>query len=318
MGCCTLLLYAEMTAGKHTIKVVLTSPGFNHVPQVSMAVRSRMLRMAKVKHGAPRIGPDWAEPCFLFADYIFEVDDLVTLTKRAVNIVAGIPQALGIPMTDESDAGKEVKKKNIVSLKNSAQIAEAEIERGFPLLHSHSVMGMWGALEAMIDDLAASWMGHNPSVLSEPSIAKIRIPFAEFQSMEQSDRLRFLVTELKRDLRSDLKSGATKFESLLKVLGLGGPVDKRIRDVLFETQQLRNVIAHRGGIADRKLIASCPQFNYSIGDRVEIDSALFVRIENGFLMYSVVIVNRCRAIHGLNPMMYNSPSFEGALSDPDE
>jgi hypothetical protein len=198
--------------------------------------------------------------------------------------------------------------------KTQAKLAESEIERDHPLLHSHAVMGMWGALEAMVEDLTISWIEHNPSVLNEPKIAKIRIPLVEFQAMEQQDRLRFVVSELQRELGTELKSGATKFETLLSILGLGGPVDKRLRDIIFETQNLRNIFAHRGGIADRRFITNCPQFQYGVGDAVTVDSDHFDRIFYGLLMYVTVVINRCRTIDGLSPITEEAPGFEGVLS----
>jgi hypothetical protein len=263
-----------------------------------------------------RMRPAWAMPCHWFAEYMLQVENLVKLTNYGVRGVINLAEILEITM--QGKQRKEEQEKALEDAKQLARLADSEIASDFPLLHSHAIIGMWGALEAMIEDLAVSWIDHNPSVLSEPTIARIRVPLAEFQGMEQADRLRFLIAELQRDLRVDLKSGATKFESLLGAIGLNGPVDKRVRNVLFETQQLRNIFAHRGGVADRRFIANCPQLNYSTGDTVKINSATFVRIYNGLTVYNLIIINRCRATDGLGPVAYEAPGFEGALTNPCE
>jgi hypothetical protein len=177
--------------------------------------------------------PAWATPCLQFIDYVGEVDDLVTLTGDGISNLRRVPVIMEIAMTGLRSADEAENDKRVRHAKVIARLAGSEIAKDFPLLHSHAVMGVWGALEAMIEDLAISWIEHNPSLLNDPGIAKIRVPLVEFQSMEPQDRLRFLVSELQRSLGSELKSGATKFESLLGALGLGGSVDKRIRDILL-------------------------------------------------------------------------------------
>ena len=260
--------------------------------------------------------PTWAEPCFRFMDYLFQVDDLITLTDEGITYLTKVPRILELAHTALHPEKNEKDNETENRAKKRAELAKSEIAKDFPLLHSHAIMGIWGALEAMIEDLAISWIEHNPSVLSEPKIAKIRIPLIEFQAMDQQGRLRFIVSELQRELGTELKSGANKFESLLSLLGLGGPVDKRLKDIIFETQNLRNIFAHRGGIADRKFVTNCPQFQYAVGDTVRIDTQHYNRIFFGFLMYAAVILNRCRTIDNLDPITDEFPGFEGVLSTP--
>jgi hypothetical protein len=226
--------------------------------------------------------------------------------------VSRYPDFLNIIKSRDSDP--DSRDESLAYAENMAHLAKSEMANDFPLLRSHAVMGLWGALEAMVEDTAISWMEHNPAALAAPKIAKIRVPFAEFQRLDQQDRLRFLIMELQRDLGTELKSGATKFESLLDVVGLGGRVDRRVKNTLFETQNLRNVIAHRGGIADQRLVANCPHLQYSVGDPIRINEESFDRISDGLLTYAVTILNRCRVITGLQPISIAPSGYEGALS----
>jgi hypothetical protein len=56
-----------------------------------------------------------------------------------------------------------------------ASVAESEIERGFPLLHNHALMGLWGALEAMVDDVSANWLEVHPEIMTYDRFPKIQV-----------------------------------------------------------------------------------------------------------------------------------------------
>ena len=285
----------------------------NRQSQKRVSITARYVKISSVTENK---SPEWAAPCNRFMRYMFQVIDLLDLTRIGTNILTMMPRAAsvllaGTELPEEQKATYERQQKEAEKM---ARLAESEIANDFPLLHSHALMGAWGALEGMIEDLTISWMQHNPSVLDEPKLARIRVPLIEFQQMGDQDRLRFLVTQLQGDLGLELKSGATKFESLLAVFGLGGPVDERVRDVIFETQNLRNVFAHRGGVADRKFVTNCPHLQYNIGDAVKIGVQDFGRILFGLLTYGAIILNRCRAIEEMSPFAEDFPGFEGALS----
>jgi hypothetical protein len=257
--------------------------------------------------------PSWAAPCARYMDYMIQTISFVNMTQRGADVLTKMPQTIDALMNaskipkDEKDAHE----KELKELKWAAELAKSEIESDFALLHSHTLMGSWGALEGMIKDLVISWMQHNPSVLDDPRITKVKVPLVEFQKMGDHDRLRFLVTEIQRDLGLELKSGATKFESLLALVGLGGSVHRKVRDALFECQNLRNLFAHRGGVADRKFVANCPHLKYSVGDTVKLGSRDFSRNFFGLMTYGVIILNRCRSIEGTRLWEDNDfPGFE--------
>lgn len=257
--------------------------------------------------------PAWTQPTSQFIKYVLQVANLLNLTERGIRHVIRYPDVIAaLEMDNESDETES--KPQLEDAKKMAELGRSEIVNDFPLLRSHALIGLWGALEAMIEDLAITWIQYNPSLLDEPKIAKIKVPLAEYRKMDEQDQLSFLVSELQRDLGSDLKGGVNKFESLLNVIGIGGPVDKRVRDVIFEAQNLRNVLAHRAGIADRKFIMRCPHFNYSAGDRVKISKELLDHVMAGFLTYSFIVFNRCATIDEYSKFTVEPADFEGAVN----
>jgi hypothetical protein len=265
--------------------------------------------------------PEWATPCGRFIEYMLQAIGFVNMTQRGAGVLVKLPRTIDSLMTSFDfnfffpEEEKSTREEQINEMKWMARLAESEIEDDFPLLHSHTLLGAWGALEGMIEDLAILRIQYCPSILEEPKLAKVKIPLVDFQKMTDHERLRFLVTELQRDLGLDLKSGATKFEPLLALVGLGGSIDRRVRDALFECQNLRNLFAHRAGIADRRFVASCPHLHYSVGDAVKIGDEVFARNFFGLLTYGAIILNRCRTIERMKPFDSDFPMFEGVLTD---
>jgi hypothetical protein len=213
---------------------------------------------------------------------------------------------------DESVTGLSTE--NIAKLENDVKLAAKQIETEYPLLHAHAIMGEWGALECFVEDLVDAWIRFKPEVLQAPIFAKVKIPFVDFMAMSEDERLAHLVSEVQRDLKLDLKSGATKFEKLLDVIGLDGAVDPRIRDALFEVQNVRNVWAHRSGFADGRLVKSCPNLGVTEGRRVNVTRSMYDRYHWAIALYVVTILNRCRVITGESPIEIDFPGFVGAVA----
>jgi hypothetical protein len=61
--------------------------------------------------------------------------------ERACSTVSAREDRIGVPKEPPED-------------REEAQWLEREIQGGFPLLHAHSVVGIWGALEVYCEDLA--------------------------------------------------------------------------------------------------------------------------------------------------------------------
>jgi hypothetical protein len=268
---------------------------------------------AKIWHVTGDPGSAWTRPTRQFIDYVVQVANLLSLTERGIRHVIRFPDVIDALAMDDTFNEAEYEPK-IDDAKAMAKLAESEIKNDFPLLRSHTLMGLWGALEAMVEDLAVAWIQYDLSILDDLRFAKIKVPLVEYQKMDQQEQISFLVSEVQRDLRSELKGGVNQFESLLNVVGLGGSVDRRVREVIFEVQNLRNAFAHRAGIADRKFVTNCPHLNYSAGDKIKISRDYLNDVLAGFLTYSFIIYNRCATIDGSGQFDFEPEGFEGALA----
>lgn len=238
-----------------------------------------------------------------FATYVDETEKLVNRHIAAVSRLIGIPEFLRGLHESEDSAW-------LISAIKEAEHAKDEVSKGFPLLHAHSLLGVWSALEVLVEDVAAAWLITKPDTLQRPGFSKIRVPIIEFQLLSAEDQMNYLIAEVQRDLRTEQRSGIARFERLLDAIGMGGSTSKEVSKAIYEAQQVRNVIAHRGGAADRKLVEACPWLELKPGQPLTVSHKKFAYYLRAIHIYVVDIMNRVRTFEGLEPITYNRGPLE--------
>ena len=211
----------------------------------------------------------------------------------------------------------------LARLHSMAAFANREEEAGFPLLLAHTLVGIWSALEAFVEDFAAALFERFPDALDSLDAGKIRVPLRDFLAATEADRRLLLVSHLRRADPGEGSAGVTGFENLFKRIcldgtaksSLEGEVDGRVRRVLFEAHMVRNVLAHRGGVADRRLCEACPGLGLSPGDRVVVTDGLLEALRASVLIYALTLLNRASALQGgeIVTDVGDPPVFAGAL-----
>lgn len=196
-----------------------------------------------------------------------------------------------------------------VSEIKKAADARSEATAGFPNLHAHSLLGLWGAFECFIDDLVVAFIETDPIILQGVPFEKVKLPVSTLTITDTRLRSEAIYSEASRITGADLAIGTTKFERLLKLVGLDGAVPKQISENVFLAQQIRNVWAHRGGKADSKFTERCSSLGFSVGDTVNMDFPFFSPLMHGLHMYSMVIINRYRSSKGLNLLSAACPGY---------
>jgi len=181
---------------------------------------------------------------------------------------------------------------DIESVREQAEFAQKEIDSGFPILFSHAAIACWGFIEATVEDFVVSLLMTEPNLLTNEQLRRIKIPLAEYESLEPDERMRLLIKEFARQSSADLKQGVSIFETLLGSVGLSGSVDEILRRDLFEFYHIRNVIVHRSGIADRRICKACPWLSLSPGQRVIVRSADYERYSWAIHEYFIDILER--------------------------
>src|SRR5690242_5096489 len=104
--------------------------------------------------------PGWFEPFNRFIDYIYDVDDVMQLAEVGIGRIQSFPKMVRdlFPGISDSDAVRKADEEWLEEQDKFAQLAQSEIDLDFPLLHSHALVGVWGALEYLIEDLAVAWL----------------------------------------------------------------------------------------------------------------------------------------------------------------
>lgn len=189
-----------------------------------------------------------AGPFSTWTRYSSDTENLVHLTHEGLSRAAELPE-----LYRDLDVDEE----NLKWVEWKAGVAQKEIDAGFPTLHAHSLLGLWGALECLVEDIFRESIKALPELLAGEALSKIKLPVSVLYGSEE-ERANLLLFELSRNLGADKRLGVGQFEVILDPINLGGAVPHKIKDAVFDAQQTRHIWAHRGGIADATFVERRP------------------------------------------------------------
>ena len=214
------------------------------------------------------------------------------LSIRGIPMLRGTPdiiEALALAQDQLSEPSTEHR---IEVAKKEAELAQREVDEGFPFLHAQGTVALWGALENVIRLFIARWLENFPNALEAEVVQRLRIRIGDYERLQGEDRFFYILDQLDRDLSAPPRSGVKRFEMLLEPFDLSGPIDDSLRKTLFEMSQVRNVLVHRGGRADRRLIEACPWLGFSVGDPVTITQDAYRRYMESVGAYVADLIAR--------------------------
>ena len=261
-------------------------------------------------------------------EIIEEIDRVLHLSIKGIARLSKSASLIEAVENYERVMGTEVdpveSERRIALARAEAEFAQRELDRGFPILHTHATVALWGILEATVEDVALEFLEADASSLAHPSLSAIRISLAEFEQLERVDRLRFLLAEYMRNSKADWKLGVARFETLLELVRLSGGVEEGLRRDLFEHHQVRNALVHRAGVADRRLVAHCPWLGLSVGSPIVLSHGRYVRYRNAATTYLMELLVRMFVRAGLTRSeaeirvrKSESPNIEASGESPD-
>jgi integrase len=233
----------------------------------------------------------WKSPIARLIDYIAEERDLVELSRVSIEVLRS--------QNPDSRALRDAAATLTRVVDGSDLVARAQEESSddHPLLHGHSSVAIWGAMETMAIDVVTAWVQHQPAVRMEEHIAEIKVPYSLFETLTAEERAEFLVREL--DSKRATRIGIDRFEALLDAVGLSGTRDRILGRNIYEMQQIRNVFAHKRGIADRRFVDACPQLNYVAGETILIDRNTWSDFMVNALVYAEIVLRRMKEQVGM-------------------
>jgi len=162
-------------------------------------------------------------------------------------------------------------------------------------------VSLWGSMEAVVEDMLLGMLVNERHLLKKSEFADTKLSLAEFETLEKEDRMRFLLDDLKGSRAMRGKRGADRYEALLEVFDLSCAVKPEIKQAMFEMQNVRNVIVHRGSFADRRFVKSCPALNFKIGEKIVVSEPMFTRYVNSLLEYAISLMHRLKAKYEHEP-----------------
>jgi hypothetical protein len=241
--------------------------------------------------------PNWAQRILTdFRDYVEQDIKLGATSKRGlVRISAGLPVAERLWRLDLGE-DRALTERDIASERLHAEFAAGEIASDFRLLHSHSIVGVWGALETMVFDMATAWLLNVPNARQVEAVTRIKVSLALFDAMDEEDRMRSIVHELERG--QGQRSGIDRFEMLLDPLFLTSSYPSVLAENLFIVQQIRNVFAHRRGVADGRFVTACPFIDLAVGDPVPVTTTVWHTCIDTIICYGLLVESRVAAHFG--------------------
>ncbi|MCZ6453166.1 MAG: hypothetical protein O6909_02890 [Alphaproteobacteria bacterium] len=210
-------------------------------------------------------------------DYLDEQGKLLRVSIRGTSILRGAPRLIEVlnkvnlqDLNEENEGQMEEAETKLRLAKTDAEFARQQIDSGFPILFSNSIIGIWGALERLISDIFVAHLRNHPHLLEMQPFSRVRLSISDFHRMTELERYRYIFREIERNTKATNHPGIARFESMLDILGLAGRTNKQIRRNLLELYYVRNLLVHRGGIVDQQFIDNCPWKRVRSGNKLPL------------------------------------------------
>ena len=235
--------------------------------------------------------PQWAlAPFHLFFEQSERLQDVVRLSVNGISGLRGLPKVVQVladvdeKLPDHDD--------RLADAKKQAELAQREIDSGFPLLYANASVTLWSYLESMVRATVVAWLKNDPSVWQVDIIAKLRVRLGEYEQLSQEERLYYVAELIEAETAAGLRNGAERFEAMLRPFRLDGSLPEKLRRDVFEFGQVRNAIVHRGGRTDRQLASSCPWLGLSPGTDLSVGREQFDRFQRATHNYVLLLICR--------------------------
>jgi len=198
-------------------------------------------------------------------------------------------------MSAEAEKGSKEYGRATETLDRLTELADfisSQESSDFHHLNAQALVGVWGVLDALVHDLLLATIDRARHLLKADITGRMQIKYAEYMSLESDDLAERLLTDIGRQVSSESKLGVAGFESQLDAFQLSGSVDERVNRVLLEASQIRNVMVHRSGIADRRLCRLCPWLDLRPGNPISVGTGQFTRYLDAIREYVELLQDR--------------------------
>lgn len=225
---------------------------------------------------------------------------IIRLSEKGISGLRGMPKIVKVLADLDERSGEVDYQDKIRVAEEEASLAQTEIDKGFPVLHKFAVVALWSWLEHFVKDFVALWLQNRQEPLKRPPLSKIKIRLGDYIQLSKAEQAGYLVELLEQEIASPLKKGVTRFESLLEPFLPGSPLPEGCAPAIFELQQVRNVIAHRNGLIDRRLKSACPWIKGRVGQPVKVTGEMLNRYSEATSQYLLEVLYRAGEAHDID------------------
>lgn len=172
-------------------------------------------------------------------------------------------------------------------------------DREDPRRNGLIIVAIWSAFESSFDDFAKALIMERPEALRNKDISKIKVPITQLFA-DGEEKAEVVLNGIKDAVGKG--AGVSRCEEILKYVDLSGEVPREIKDSVYHSQMIRHIWAHRVGVADAKFVSKAKQLGFSEGELVAVDTQQLIDYLSAVIMYAMIIMNRHRQLHGLEPV----------------
>jgi hypothetical protein len=233
------------------------------------------------------------EPFEALLDFVGEQDRLIGIYSSSLRAAQGYGELVdALRATGRSSHDDE----DVERAKKFESECGMEVENGFPLLVSHSIIVLWASLESSIPEFVKRVLVHYPSLSNEGVFNKLRVSPLVALMGTREDVSSFILDELERSSHVKSKWGPARFDAMLESVSVVPNVSSKCRRDLIELSQIRNLIAHKRGIVDAKFLTACPWLSAEIGTPVSASVEDYGRYRSAVLSYAAELIKSAVAI----------------------
>ena len=230
------------------------------------------------------------DPFERFIDHSERLRQLLHLSRTGISVLRGMPTI--VQVLQDLKPGVKTGVGKLERAKREAELAQREVLEGFPLLKAQALISLWSALEGALRTFIVRSLQNDKKIFSSEPLQKIRVKISEYERLEGEEKWFYILERLEQETTAPLKNGVGRFEVLLEVCGLGGAVHDTDRKALFELNHIRNVLVHRSGIADRRIVEACPSLSLKVGQPLVLTDAMVSRYFEASMQYVTDIIVR--------------------------
>lgn len=163
------------------------------------------------------------------------------------------------------------------------------------------VIASMRAFEACFEDFCKGMLQTDPSLIDGQNLDKLKVPLTRFLSATADEKQDVVYESIENSVGKG--NGIDRYEDILGFLRLSESVPKPIKDAFYKLQVVRHVWAHRAGVADAKFIRQAPHLGIAQGELVAVTREDLTEYLTVVLTYVLILMNRHRAVFGLDPIL---------------